>query len=103
MSADPRRRGIVFSLGGWTRSGAFYAYDPATRQARRHEAAAAGPLRQPGEPRVATEVKVKAPDGTLVPLSIVYRKGMKLDGTNPTILYGYGAYGISQTPFFRPT
>ena len=30
-------------------------------------------------------------------------KGIKLDGTNPTILYGYGAYGISQTPFFRPT
>ena len=48
------------------------------------------------------EVKVKAKDGTLVPLSIVHRKGLKLDGSNPTILYGYGAYGISQTPFYRP-
>ena len=38
-----------------------------------------------------------------MPLSIVHRKGLKLDGTNPTILYGYGAYGISQTPYFRPT
>ena len=46
---------------------------------------------------------MKAKDGTLVPLSIVHRKGLKLDGSNPTILYGYGAYGISQTPFYRPT
>ena len=47
-------------------------------------------------------MKAKSHDGTLVPLSIVHRKGLKLDGTAPTILYGYGAYGISQTPFFRP-
>jgi prolyl oligopeptidase len=52
---------------------------------------------------VSTEVKARAKDGTLVPLSIVHRKGLKLDGSNPTILYGYGAYGISQTPFYRPT
>ena len=38
-----------------------------------------------------------------MPLSIVHKKGIKLDGNNPTILYGYGAYGISQTPFYRPT
>ncbi|HTQ02183.1 MAG TPA: prolyl oligopeptidase family serine peptidase, partial [Casimicrobiaceae bacterium] len=35
--------------------------------------------------------------------SIVHKKGIKLDGNNPTILYGYGAYGISTTPFYRPT
>ncbi len=46
---------------------------------------------------------MKSHDGTLVPLSIVHKKGLKLDGSNPTIVYGYGAYGISQTPFFRPT
>ena len=38
-----------------------------------------------------------------MPLSIVHVKGIKLDGSNPTILYGYGAYGISMTPFYRPT
>ncbi len=32
----------------------------------------------------------------------MHRRGIKLDGSNPTILYGYGAYGISQTPFYRP-
>lgn len=39
-------------------------------------------------------------DGTRVPLSIVRRKGTKLDGTNPTLLYGYGGYGISEKPYF---
>jgi prolyl oligopeptidase len=39
-------------------------------------------------------------DGTRVPLNIIRRKGTKLDGSNPTLLYGYGGYGISDKPFF---
>jgi oligopeptidase B len=41
-----------------------------------------------------------ADDGTEVPLSIVYKKGIKRDGTNPTLLYGYGSYGYSTDPQF---
>jgi len=37
----------------------------------------------------------RAADGTEIPLSILYRKGMKRDGRNPLLLYGYGSYGIS--------
>ncbi len=37
--------------------------------------------------------------GTKIPLNILRRKGIALDGQNPTILYGYGGYGISQTPY----
>ncbi len=37
-------------------------------------------------------------DGTRIPIDILRRKGAKLDGTNPTLLYGYGGYGISQRP-----
>src|SRR6266699_5553597 len=40
-------------------------------------------------------------DGTKVPLNILRRKGTKLDGKNPTLLYGYGGYNISQTPGFH--
>ncbi len=43
---------------------------------------------------------VKATDGTMVPLSIVYKKGFKQDGTRPVLLYGYGSYGISSDPYF---
>jgi oligopeptidase B len=41
-----------------------------------------------------------ASDGTKIPISMVYRKGIKLDGKNPLLLYGYGSYGISITPTF---
>ena len=40
-------------------------------------------------------------DGTKVPLNIIHKKGLKLNGDNPTILYGYGGYGVSLSPNFR--
>jgi prolyl oligopeptidase len=42
-------------------------------------------------------------DGTKVPLNILRRKGLELNGKNPTLLYGYGGYGISLTPAFDST
>lgn len=44
-----------------------------------------------------------AKDGTKIPMSIVYKKGLKKDGTNPTMLYGYGSYGASMDPTFSST
>ena len=41
-----------------------------------------------------------ASDGTKIPISMVYRKGVKLDGSAPLLLYGYGSYGISIPPTF---
>ena len=41
-----------------------------------------------------------AADGTKIPMSIVYRKGVKMDGKAPLLLYGYGSYGASITPNF---
>ena len=41
-----------------------------------------------------------AKDGAKIPLNIIFRKGMKRDGQNPTLLYGYGGYGISMSPNF---
>ena len=52
------------------------------------------------ESLVAEEVEVPGHDGTLVPLSIIHKKGIPLDGSSSCILDGYGAYGISSTPWF---
>ena len=42
----------------------------------------------------------RSKDGTQVPYFVVYPKGVKTDGTNPTVLYGYGGFQISMTPFY---
>jgi prolyl oligopeptidase len=39
-------------------------------------------------------------DGTRIPLNIIFRKGMKRNGQNPTLLYGYGGYGVNMSPTF---
>lgn len=46
------------------------------------------------------QVFYSSADGTMVPMFITHKKGLKLDGNNPTILYGYGGFGISLTPNF---
>ena len=42
----------------------------------------------------------EAADGTRVPISMVHRRGLALDGTNPALLYGYGSYEMSRDPTF---
>ncbi|QOJ27957.1 MAG: S9 family peptidase [Ignavibacteriales bacterium] len=49
----------------------------------------------------AERIYAKAKDGKSVPISLVYRKGTKKDGTAPLLLYGYGSYGISSDPYFN--
>jgi prolyl oligopeptidase len=55
----------------------------------------------PGFDKLVTdEVEVPGHDGVMVPLSIIHLKGIPMDGSNSCILEGYGAYGISLTPYF---
>ena len=96
-AADPRLPGVVIHLQGWTRAPQIYvATDGSVKNTGLQPQ---GPYDAPAD-IVTTEVKVKAGDGAMVPMSIIHRKGLLLDGNNPTLLYGYAAYGVTEEPFF---
>jgi oligopeptidase B len=52
------------------------------------------------EEYASERIFAEAPDGVKIPISMVYKKGMVKDGSNPLYLYGYGSYGASMDPYF---
>ncbi|HEV8335761.1 MAG TPA: prolyl oligopeptidase family serine peptidase [Candidatus Polarisedimenticolia bacterium] len=99
--SDPRIPGVVFIGMGWTRAPRVFAYDPRTKRVANLGLLPAGTFDSPPSLE-ALEVKVRSADGTMIPLSIIHTRGLTLDGSHPTRLYGYGAYGISIDPYYDP-
>ncbi|MBV9499649.1 MAG: prolyl oligopeptidase family serine peptidase, partial [Acidobacteriaceae bacterium] len=99
VGTDPRLPGAILYLASWAKAFKIYAYDPQTKSAMDTKLQPIGPFDDPPDLE-SVEVKVPSHDGTLVPLSITYRKGVKLDGSNSTLLDGYGAYGFPSFPVF---
>jgi oligopeptidase B len=75
-------------------SSSIYDYDPATRERKLLKQVAVLGGFDPSRYKVEV-TKAKAPDGVDVPVWLVYRKDLKLDGSNPALLYAYGSYGSS--------
>ena len=98
---DSRLTGVALSLGSWTRATKPYFYDPQQKRVVALDMVQSGALDAPINVE-AREVVIKSHDGVDVPVSVLVRKDIKLDGTNPTIVYGYGAYGITESPFLNP-
>ena len=98
-ASDPRLAGVSFDLASWIDYGGTFAYDPAADKVSDLRLVPKGRYDAPAD-LVAEEVKVKSWDGAMVPLSIVHKKGIVLDGTNPTWLEGYGTYGITNDPYY---
>ncbi|MBI4244725.1 MAG: S9 family peptidase [Planctomycetes bacterium] len=48
----------------------------------------------------ANQIFYTSKDGTKIPMFLIHKKGLKLNGTNPTLLYGYGGFNVSLTPYF---
>lgn len=93
--------GIYFTLVSWTKSRAHFRYDPKTKQANPTNLIPPSPVDMSGIE--FTNAMARSHDGTLVPLVVIYKKGLRRDSSNPTIMSGYGSYGIeSISPtFFR--
>jgi len=93
---------LRFNFSSLTTPDSVYDYNMATRKLELKKV-----LKVPGyDPSsyVTERVFAKAPDGTGIPLLIVYKKGLEKNGTNPAYLYAYGAYGDywGGAPTFNP-
>jgi len=94
---SPYHSELVVAISSWTQALRRYVYAASTGQFERLL------LAPPVEPVqkvdiVAREVMVPSHDGVKVPVSIIMRADAVLNGQNPTILYGYGAYGTTEEP-----
>lgn len=99
-STDSRRDGALLDLTGWIEAERLYRYDPV---ADASSVTGILPVTQVDTSQFAAEeVLVTSYDGTRVPLSIVHQKNTPRDGARPTMLIGYGSYGLSYDPFFSP-
>ncbi|MEM1144692.1 MAG: prolyl oligopeptidase family serine peptidase [Pseudomonadota bacterium] len=100
-AVSPAVSGLRVYETTWIQGGVRYIYDP-----QRNTFADDGLIPKGRfdamEGFVAREVLVPSHDGVSVPLSIIHRADLKLDGTNPTIVYGYGSYSISMDVAFSP-
>jgi prolyl oligopeptidase len=90
---------ILFRVETYTQPPAWYRYNPALGEEARTGLYRTSPA-DFRDIEVVREFAVSK-DGTKVPLNILRPKGTKLDGNNPTLLYGYGGYNISQVPRFQ--
>ena len=90
---------LRYSYSSLTTPPSTYDYNMATgKTTLLKQQAVVGSFRK--ENYVTERAFVKARDGAMVPISIVYKKGFKKDGTAPLLQYAYGSYGYSQDPTF---
>ncbi|MEO8701155.1 MAG: prolyl oligopeptidase family serine peptidase [Kofleriaceae bacterium] len=97
--SGPDARETFYQFTSFTVPGAVYRYDLATGTSTPWQA-----------PKVAfdpatletTQVFYKSKDGTRVPMFVTGKRGLALDGSHPTILTGYGGFGLPLTPYFDP-
>lgn len=91
--------GAMLRLNSWSDPGDFYRYDVS-----QGKLLATGLITKTDidlADLVSDEVMVTARDGTRIPLSIIHRRSVARNGSAPTMLIGYGAYGVTDTPKYR--
>jgi prolyl oligopeptidase len=92
--------GTLVRVEAWTESPVLINVNPIKKISEKTSVIPPSPVKF--DNIVATEVLAKSADGTMIPLSIIHRKDLARNGTNPTYLNGYASYGNVYGPFFDP-
>lgn len=101
VSVSQQLDGVLVSTASWTKGSLIYKYNPEKAEFVDSGLMPKGKYDDlPGFK--SAEVKVKSHDGIMVPLSIIHKSDIELDGNNPTLIRGYGAYGFSSSVYFNP-
>ena len=88
---------LYFSFTNYTTPATIYCYNPKEGKATVYKK----PIVDfKSENYISSQVFYTSKDGTKIPMIITHKKGLKLEGKNPTVLYGYGGFNISLTPSF---
>lgn len=99
-TAAPNSPELLLQLVSWTEAPRIYRYDLRQRTWADTCWCPAAPVDTSAI--TSYQVAATAADGTAIPISIVHRRGLTLDGENPTLLVGYGSYGIALRPAYSP-
>ena len=97
FSAKKAEITLYYSFTNYTTPGSIFAFEP---NSGKSEVYAKPKVDFKSEDYISTQVFYASKDGTKIPMIITHKKGVKLNGKNPTILYGYGGFNISLTPSF---
>ncbi len=105
-SVFPSSKGFRFAdvwvgMSGWITPSKNYRYLPTTKEFKLEMLSSQAEYPEYAD-LVVEELMVRSHDGVEVPLSLIYKKGLKRDGTAPVFLTGYGSYGYSYSPYFDP-
>ena len=97
FSGQRTDRETFFTFTSFTFPATIYRYDFAAGAAKIHVPST---IRMPAADYETKQVFYASKDGARIPMFIVHKRGLKLDGKNPTYLYGYGGFNISMTPYY---
>lgn len=97
FSGKRKEKTVFYSFSSYTTPSTIYKMDIASGKTEVYKKPT---LQFNTEDYESKQVFYPSKDGTKIPMMLTYKKGIKLDGNNPTLLYGYGGFSVSITPYF---